>query len=208
MKKISIIIALLLIFLFTTACSQDVNLTLENEEHTITFMDNGEKYHEIKFVGESIIEKPADPEKDNYIFSHWATHIKSTDGSEIFDFNSTVNKSIHLFSHYIINNEPAEQANQETTGQRNAVKKAESYLSFSAFSRKRLIEQLEYEEFSTEDATYAVDKISPDWNEQAYKKAESYLKSSSFSKDRLISQLEYEGFTSEQAQYGADKAYQ
>lgn len=46
----------------------------------------------------------------------------------------------------------------ETGGQTNAVKKAESYLDYTAFSRSGLIEQLEYEGFSTEDATYAVDK--------------------------------------------------
>lgn len=95
----------------------------------------------------------------------------------------------------------------ETGGQTNAVKKAESYLDYTAFSRSGLIEQLEYEGFSTEDATYAVDKVNPDWNEQAAKKAQDYLDYTSFSLDGLIEQLEYEGFTPEQAQYGADKAY-
>ena len=37
----------------------------------------------------------------------------------------------------------------------------------SAFSRKGLIEQLEYEGFSNDDATYAVDHCGADWNEQA-----------------------------------------
>ena len=76
-----------------------------------------------------------------------------------------------------------------------------------AFSYSGLIEQLEYEGYSTEEATYAVDNCGADWKEQAAKKAEEYLKSMSFSKSGLIEQLEYEGFTHEQAVYGADQAY-
>ncbi|WP_304533043.1 Ltp family lipoprotein, partial [Faecalibaculum rodentium] len=53
----------------------------------------------------------------------------------------------------------------------------------------------------------AVDKVNPDWNEQAVKKAQDYLEYTSFSLDGLVEQLEFEGFTPEQAQYGADKAY-
>lgn len=88
--------------------------------------------------------------------------------------------------------------------QQQAVKKAESYLSFSSFSRLGLIDQLEYEDFSTEDATYAVDNVEVDWNEQAAKKAESYLDHSSFSRQGLIDQLQYEKFTPEQAVYGVN----
>lgn len=94
-----------------------------------------------------------------------------------------------------------------TSSQKNALKKAESYLKYSAFSYSGLIEQLEYEGYSTEDATYAVDHCGADWKEQAVKKAKSYLKYSSFSKSGLIDQLEYEGFTYEQAVYGAEQAY-
>lgn len=94
-----------------------------------------------------------------------------------------------------------------TSSQKNALKKAGSYLKSSAFSYSGLIEQLEFEGYSTEDATYAVDHCGADWKEQAVKKAESYLKYSSFSKSGLIDQLEYEGFTHEQAVYGADQAY-
>lgn len=91
---------------------------------------------------------------------------------------------------------------EPTMGQKNALKTAESYLRSSSFSRKGLIEQLKYEEYSTEEATYAVDNIDVDWNEQAAKCAESYLKSSSFSRKGLIEQLKYEGFTTAQAEYG------
>ncbi len=90
----------------------------------------------------------------------------------------------------------------QTLGQKNAIKKAESYLDFTSFSRKGLIEQLEYEGFSNAEATYAVDHISVDWNKQAAKKAQSYLDYMSFSRQGLIDQLIYEGFTAEQAEYG------
>src|SRR5690554_3334046 len=56
-----------------------------------------------------------------------------------------------------------EPAPAETVSQRNAVRKAEEYLRFMAFSKQGLIEQLEFEGFSTEDATYAVDQIDVDW---------------------------------------------
>ena len=80
--------------------------------------------------------------------------------------------------------------------------KAKDYLEYSAFSYSGLIEQLEFEGFSTEDATFAVDRCGADWNEQAAKKAQDYLDYSSFSRDSLIEQLEFEGFTAEQAEYG------
>ena len=92
----------------------------------------------------------------------------------------------------------------ETIGQKNAVKKALSYLDFMAFSRKGLIEQLEYEGFSHDEAVYGVDKCGADWNEQAAKKAAEYLDFTSFSRDGLIDQLEYEGFTHSEAVYGVD----
>lgn len=84
----------------------------------------------------------------------------------------------------------------------NAVAKAKSYLNFTSFSREGLIQQLEYEGFSTEAATYAVDNIDVDWNEQCAKKAKSYLDFMAFSRDGLYQQLQYEGFTEEQIQYG------
>ena len=75
----------------------------------------------------------------------------------------------------------------------------------SGFSYTGLIGQLEYEKFTTEQATYGAENCGADWNEQAAIKAESYLDNSSFSKDSLIEQLEYEGFTHEQAVYGVEK---
>ncbi|MFL2664895.1 MAG: Ltp family lipoprotein [Dehalococcoidia bacterium] len=93
----------------------------------------------------------------------------------------------------------------ETVSQNNAVKSAESYLNFSAFSRSGLIDQLVYEGYSNQDASYAVDKISPDWSVQAAKSAESYLNFSAFSRSGLIDQLVYEGFLLDQAEFGVNQ---
>ena len=93
-------------------------------------------------------------------------------------------------------------AKKGTLSQQNALRKAESYLDFTAFSRTGLIQQLEFEKFSVDDATWAVDRVTVDWNEQAAKKAKSYLEYTSFSRPGLVEQLIFEGFTPEQAEYG------
>lgn len=89
-----------------------------------------------------------------------------------------------------------------TTGEKNALRSAREYLSFSAFSYTGLIKQLEYEGYSTEEATYAADNCNANWNLQAAKSAKEYLDMSSFSRQELINQLIYEGYTQEQAEYG------
>jgi hypothetical protein len=93
----------------------------------------------------------------------------------------------------------------ETVSQANARESAESYLNTSSFSRSGLIKQLEFEGFSRADATYAVDAVNPNWNEQAAKSAKAYLDTSSFSRSGLIKQLEFEGFTTKQATYGVNQ---
>ena len=90
---------------------------------------------------------------------------------------------------------------------KNALRSAESYLSFSSFSYTGLIDQLKYEGYTQEEATYAADNCGADWNEQAVESAKSYLSLMAFSRSGLIEQLEYEGFTHDQAVYGVDKAY-
>lgn len=92
-----------------------------------------------------------------------------------------------------------------TVSQQNALRKAESYLEFTAFSRTELIGQLEYNKFSVADATWAVDRVTVNWNEQAVKKAKSYLEFTSFSRAELIDQLLYNGFTPAQAEFGVSK---
>lgn len=95
-------------------------------------------------------------------------------------------------------------ASGETVAQKNAVRRAKSYLGHSAFSYDGLVKQLEYEKFSYADAVYGVDNSDADWFEQAAKAAKSYIKYSAFSRGGLIDQLKYEGYTQSQAEYGAD----
>jgi hypothetical protein len=95
----------------------------------------------------------------------------------------------------------------ETTSQRNARQSAEDYLSVSAYSRTGLVKQLEYEDYSTEDATYAVDALDVDWKDQAAKSAKEYMDVSSYSRQGLKDQLKYEGFTEEEAEYGVAQVY-
>lgn len=96
----------------------------------------------------------------------------------------------------------AEQSGNETTGQKNARLKAKQYLEYQAFSYHGLVAQLEYEGFSSADATYGVDKLAADWKQQAAKKAAEYLQFQAFSRQGLLDQLLYEKFTLEEAEYG------
>lgn len=91
-----------------------------------------------------------------------------------------------------------------TVSQKNAVAKAKSYLSYTAFSHDGLVDQLEYDQFSHADAVYGADNSGANWNEQAAKKAKSYMEYSAFSRGSLIDQLKYDKFTQAQAEYGAN----
>ena len=99
-----------------------------------------------------------------------------------------------------------------TKSQENAIRAAEDYLEFMAFSRQGLIDQLSSEygsQFPVADATFAVDALDVDWNEQAARSAQSYLDTMPFSCQALIDQLSSEygsQFTIEQARHGATVA--
>lgn len=88
-----------------------------------------------------------------------------------------------------------------TLAQENAIRKAQSYLDFTGFSRQGLIEQLEFEGFSTEEATFGADNAGADWNAEAAEKAASYLELTSFSREGLYDQMAYEGFTDSEIQH-------
>lgn len=96
-------------------------------------------------------------------------------------------------------------ADTATLGEKNALKAAYSYLDYSAFSYKGLVEQLEFEGYTRNEAIYAADHCGADWNEQAAKKAAQYLEYSAFSKQGLMEQLDYEGFTQKQAMYAVQQ---
>ena len=98
-------------------------------------------------------------------------------------------------------------AAKETLSQKNAKAAAKNYLKVTAFSHDGLVEQLEFEQFSAEDAAYGADQCGADWNEQAVKSAKQYLNTTAFSYQGLVEQLEFSKFTHEQAVYGADGGY-
>jgi hypothetical protein len=99
-----------------------------------------------------------------------------------------------------------------TNQQQNAARSARSYLSFTAFSRQGLIDQLSSEygdKYAVQDATIAVDSLNVDWNAEAVQSAKSYLKFTAFSCQGLIDQLDSpygDKFTVDQATYGAKQA--
>ena len=125
-------------------------------------------------------------------------------GSSVNNENADAEKENLQQTEATGNAESEENKQELTMGQINALASAESYLAFSAFSYEGLIEQLEYEQYTHEDAVFAADNCGADWNKQALKSAESYLDFSAFSYNGLIEQLEYEKFTTEQATYAAD----
>lgn len=107
----------------------------------------------------------------------------------------------HVTSDMTVN---AKWTPKPTIAMLNAVKKAKSYLDFTSFSYTGLIEQLEFEGFSHDEAVYGTDHSGADWYAQAVKKAKSYMSWGSFSRSGLIDQLEFEGFTYDQAVHGVD----
>lgn len=93
-------------------------------------------------------------------------------------------------------------AENASTEQKNALRRAKEYLEVIAFSHSGLIEQLEFEGFSTEAAAYAADNCDADWKEQAAQRAKDYMDVSAFSRSGLIDQLMFEGFSQAEAEYG------
>lgn len=102
--------------------------------------------------------------------------------------------------------EPEPEEPSLTVSQEQAILSAEGYLFMGGFSRSGLIGQLEYEGFSTDDATFAVDVMGTDWDEQAALSAAGYMEVGGFSAQSILDQLLYEGFTQGQAEYGVETA--
>lgn len=96
----------------------------------------------------------------------------------------------------------ADSGPKETASQESARRSAENYLDTAPFSRKGLIDQLKFEDYSVKDATYGVDAQKADWNKQAAAAAETYLDMMGYSRQGLIDQLKFEGYTQAQAEYG------
>lgn len=136
-----------------------------------------------------------------------AFFVISAIGSAISDGDSSKSstKSVNSSVSNTDNNSASTQetsAPKETTSQKNARSKAETYLDVLPFSRSGLIKQLNFDGFSNSDASYAVDAITVDWNQQSALKSKSYLDIMAFSRSGLITQLLFDGFTQSQAEYG------
>jgi len=101
-------------------------------------------------------------------------------------------------------NTEAKKDENVSLGKLNALESAKSYIEYGKFSYNGLIGQLEYEQYSSEEAKYGADNCGADWNEEALESAKSYIEYSGFSYNGLYDQLLYEEFTEEQAQYGVD----
>lgn len=91
--------------------------------------------------------------------------------------------------------------NTPKTGSEKALEKALSYLRMGGFSKNDLIDQLEYENFSSSEITYAINNCGADWKQQALIKAKSYLRVGGFSEESLTDQLEHHEFTSAEVSY-------
>lgn len=131
-------------------------------------------------------------------FIHWLTEIYSNG-----DYDTTEEEAYGLLpEEEVATEEPEVDLSQS---QQNAVGMARDYLNYTAFSKSGLVEQLEFEGFDNDDATFAVNEIDVDWQEQANQMAEDYLDYSNFSRSGLIEQLEFEGFSNEQATNAVDE---
>ena len=88
---------------------------------------------------------------------------------------------------------PVETAPPEpeiSLGQKNALTSAKNYISVMDFSYEGLIQQLEFEQYSHEDAVYGADNCGADWDNEALGSAKSYIAMAGFSYDGLIEQLD------------------
>lgn len=145
-------------------------------------------------------------EKDQYADEYNAI-LESIDIIDNTSETTTEKSTTESTTEKVTTEKTTQKDTTPTTGEINALNSAYDYLDYSAFSRSGLIEQLEYEGYTNDEATYAADNCGADWNEQAVKSAQEYLDYGSFSKIRLIEQLEHEGFTKAQATYGVNQVY-
>lgn len=95
----------------------------------------------------------------------------------------------------------------ESFGEKNAKKKAKDYVDLMAFSYNGLVKQLEFENFTHEEAVYGADNCGADWKEEAVEKAKDYLDMYGMSRQGLKDQLLFDEFTDEEAEYALTVVY-
>jgi hypothetical protein len=97
-----------------------------------------------------------------------------------------------------------------TSGQKNALRSAENYISLMSMSKAGLIQQLSSpagDGYSKADATYAANHVKADWNAEAVEAANNYMEIMPMSRTALIKQLSSSAgdkFTKAEATKAAD----
>ena len=92
----------------------------------------------------------------------------------------------------------------DTKSQKEAVKKAKDYVKYDHVSKANIRKQLiEWDDFSEEDAQYAVNHVKCNYKKAALETAKDYVKNNHMSKEAIQDQLtsEYEQFTEKEAEY-------
>lgn len=121
--------------------------------------------------------------------------------SQSIQAHTTIHQGDKIIVKYSLGRKP-------TTGERNALEKANSYSSIMNMSKQGIYKQLtsSVEGFTKDEAQYAIDNINADWNKNALEKAKSYQNTMSMSKNAIYRQLtsSVEGFTKTEAQYAID----
>ena len=94
---------------------------------------------------------------------------------------------------------PLESLNEN---QVQAIQTAKDYLDTMHLSQTELLQMLSVENIDSEDAKFALEYLSIDWNQEARKKAKEYCKHKiGFSKEKLKAQLLFDHFTEEEANF-------
>lgn len=94
---------------------------------------------------------------------------------------------------------PLESLNEN---QVQAIQTAKDYLDTMHLSQTELLQMLSVENIDSEDAKFALEYLSIDWNQEARKKAKEYCKHKiGFSKEKLKAQLLFDHFTEEEADF-------
>lgn len=92
----------------------------------------------------------------------------------------------------------------DAKSQKEAVKQTKDYVKYDHASKANIIKQLvEWDDFSEEDAQYAVDHVKCNYKKAALKTAKEYYKNNHISKEAIQEQLtsEWDRFTEKEAQY-------
>lgn len=90
----------ILVLFLPPSSTDETNKITKEEKPCITFLNEGKKYKVICVNNGEKIETPEAPIKKGYVFSHWATHQETTDGSEKYDFSKPITKSQSVFAHF------------------------------------------------------------------------------------------------------------